>query len=60
MSKTLMETLVDHAGGNLRVLNTMAAEMLLEGARKEMAQLDEKLFLEMFSRHPASHKRKGH
>ena len=56
MSKTLMETLVDHAAGNLRVLNSMAAEMLLEGARKEMAQLDEKLFLEMFSRHPASRK----
>jgi len=60
MSKTLMETLVDHAAGNLRVLNSMAAEMLLEGARKEMAQLDEKLFLEMFSRHPSSRKRKGH
>ena len=60
MTKTLMETLADHAGGNLRVLNTMAAEMLLEGASKEMAQLDEKLFLEMFSRHPGSRKRKGH
>ena len=60
MSKTLMETLVDHAAGNLRVLNTMAAEMLLEGARREMAQLDDKLFLEMFSRHPAPRKRKGH
>jgi len=56
MSKTLMETLVDHAAGNLRVLNTMAAEMLLEGARKEMRQLDEKLFLEMFSRHPRPRK----
>ena len=60
ISKALMEILVDHAAGNLRVLNTMAAEMLLEGARKEMAQLDEKLFLEMFSRHPESRKRKGH
>jgi type II secretory pathway predicted ATPase ExeA len=60
MTNTLMETIVDHAGGNLRVLNSMAAEMLLEGARKEIAQLDEKLFLEMFSRHPAPRKRKGH
>ena len=60
MTKTLMETLVDHAGGNLRVLNTMADEMLLEGARREMPQLDEKLFLEMFSRHPAPRKTKGH
>ena len=55
MNRTLMETLADHAAGNLRVLNIMAAEMLFEGARKEMVQLDEKLFLEMYSR-----KRKGH
>lgn len=60
MSKTLMETLVDHAAGNLRVLNTMADEMLLEGASREMPQLDEKLFLEMFSRHPGPRKPKGH
>jgi type II secretory pathway predicted ATPase ExeA len=60
MNKTLMETLVDHAAGNLRVLNTMAVEMLLEGAGKEMVQLDEKLFLEMYSRQPDSRKRKGH
>ena len=60
MSKTLMETLSEHAAGNLRVLNAMAAEMLLEGSRREMPQLDEKLFLEMFSRHPGSRKPKGH
>jgi general secretion pathway protein A len=58
MSKTLMETLSDHAAGNLRVLNSMAAEMLLEGASKEMTQLDEKLFLEIFSRHPGPGKGK--
>lgn len=60
MTKTLMETLVEHAAGNLRVLNTMAAELLTEGARKEIVQLDEKLFLEMFSRHPGSRQRTGH
>ena len=60
MSKTLMETLSEHAAGNLRVLNTMADEMLLEGASREMPQLDEKLFLEMFSRHPSPRKPKGH
>ena len=52
MTETLMQTLVEHAAGNLRVLSTKAAELLTEGARKEEAQLDEKLFLEMFSRHP--------
>ena len=60
MSKTLMETLSEHAAGNLRVLNSMAAEMLLEGSRRDMPQLDEKLFLEMFSRHPSPRKPKGH
>ena len=60
MSKTLMETLSEHAAGNFRVLNAMAAEMLLEGSRREMPQLDEKLFLEMFSRHPGPRKSKGH
>jgi type II secretory pathway predicted ATPase ExeA len=58
MSKTLMETLSDHAAGNLRVLNSMAAEMLLEGSKREMPQLDEKLFLDMFSRHPGPGKGK--
>ena len=60
MSQTLRKTLSEHAAGNLRVLNTMAAEMLLEGSKTDMPQLDEKLFLEMFSRHPGSRKRKGH
>jgi general secretion pathway protein A len=54
MTQSLMQTLAQHAAGNLRVLNTMAAELLSEGARKEIAQLDEKLFLQLFSRKPAS------
>lgn len=58
ISSGLMETLVDHAAGNLRVLNNMAAELLARGAQAEAAQLDEKLFLEVFSRQPSSRKRK--
>jgi general secretion pathway protein A len=57
MSQTLVETLVDHASGNLRLLNTMAADLLDAGAQKELAQLDEKLYLEIFSRNPAT---RGH
>ncbi len=53
MSSGLKETIVDHAAGNLRLLNNMAAELLARGAQKEIAQLDEKLFLEVFSRQPA-------
>lgn len=54
MTTTLMKTLVDHSGGNQRLLNNMAAELLSEGLRKEVAQLDDKLFLEVFSRKPSS------
>lgn len=50
MSQPLKETLVGHAAGNIRLLNNMAAELLAEGARKNVTQLDEKLFLEVFSR----------
>ncbi len=57
MTKELMATLVDHAAGNLRLLNTMAAELLDVGAQKELTKLDEKLFLEVFSRQPTTRKR---
>lgn len=59
MTQGLMETLVDHASGNLRLLNNMAAELLTEGAQKELTQLNEKLFLEIFSRHHPSRKRRN-
>ena len=57
MTQTLMETLVDHAAGNLRLLNNMAAELLAVGAEKQVKQLDEKLFLEVFSRQPSRNRR---
>ncbi len=50
MTNGLKETLVDHAAGNIRVLNNIAEELLLAGAQRELKQLDEKLFLELFSR----------
>jgi general secretion pathway protein A len=53
MSKILKETLVDHSGGNLRVLTTIASELLEKAVEKELAQLDEKLYLEIFSRPPS-------
>ncbi|MEE9401990.1 MAG: ATP-binding protein [Desulfobacteria bacterium] len=52
MNRVLKETLVEHASGNIRVLNNMGAELLALGARKKTKQLDEKLFLEAFSRPP--------
>lgn len=56
MAQTLKETLADHAGGNLRILNSLAADLLSTGAQRQLAQLDEKLFLEIFSRQ--AHNRK--
>lgn len=58
MSTALKETLVDHSAGNLRILNNMAAELLATGARNEVSQLDEKLFLQLFSRQPPARKQK--
>ncbi|MCC6294014.1 MAG: AAA family ATPase [Bryobacterales bacterium] len=49
MSSQLRQTLCDHAAGNYRVLTTMAAELLAVAAQRELAKLDEKLYLEVFS-----------
>jgi type II secretory pathway predicted ATPase ExeA len=58
MTESLMETLVDHAAGNLRLLTNMAEELLEKAAEKGIAQLDEKLFLEVFSRTPSQRRSK--
>jgi general secretion pathway protein A len=49
MTPPLMTTLCEHAVGNLRVLTTMAAELLAAAAQREATQLDEKLYLEVFA-----------
>jgi type II secretory pathway predicted ATPase ExeA len=51
----LLETLVDHAGGNHRTLMAHAHELLLAGAEREVTQLDEQLFFDLFT--PASPER---
>lgn len=48
MTAQLMDTLVDHAAGNYRVLMTMCADLLAHGLAREAAQLDEKLYLEVY------------
>ncbi|MCU0293931.1 MAG: ATP-binding protein [Thermoanaerobaculaceae bacterium] len=48
MTAGLMQTLCEHALGNYRVLANMGADLLAAGARAEVSQLDEKLFLEVF------------
>jgi type II secretory pathway predicted ATPase ExeA len=49
MTPELMRTLCDHAMGNYRALTTMAAELLAAAAQRELTQLDEKLYLEVFA-----------
>ncbi len=49
MSKELIGTLCEHALGNYRVLMTLCAELLAAAAQKELPQIDEKLYFEVFS-----------
>ena len=49
MTPGLRHTLCDHAAGNYRLLTTMAAELLAAAAQRELPQLDEKLYLEVFA-----------
>ncbi len=53
----LLDTLVDHAGGNHRTLMAHAHELLLAGAEREVTQLDEKLFFDLFAPGPAERPR---
>jgi type II secretory pathway predicted ATPase ExeA len=49
MTEELLHTLADHAMGNYRALINMAAELLAVAAHRELTQLDEKLYLEVFA-----------
>jgi type II secretory pathway predicted ATPase ExeA len=48
MTAELMDTLVDHSAGNYRLLMTMGADLLAHGVVNDLAQLDEKCYLEVF------------
>jgi general secretion pathway protein A len=48
MTAQLMETLVDHSAGNIRSLMIMGGELLAYGMAQELAQLDEKAYLEVY------------
>lgn len=49
MTDGLKETVVDHAGGNLRVLTNMITDLLEEAMNRDLGQLDEKLYIELFA-----------
>ena len=48
MSCPLQDTLCDHAAGNYRSLMSMADELLATAVQKELGQLDEKLYFDVF------------
>lgn len=48
MTGELIATLSEHALGNYRVLTGLSAELLAAAAQKELPQLDEKLYFEVF------------
>ena len=49
MTPELTAALCDHALGNYRVLTAMAGELLATAAQRELTQLDERLFLELYA-----------
>jgi type II secretory pathway predicted ATPase ExeA len=57
MTPELMTTLAEHAAGNLRVLSIMAGDLLALAARKELRQLDQKLYLEAYAQQPRAKSR---
>lgn len=56
MTAELMTMLVEHSTGNYRTLMTMAGELLAVGAQREVKQIDEKLYFEIFAVPPPAEK----
>ena len=52
MNPSLLQTLCEHAAGNLRLLMNMANDLLAAALHQEREQIDEKLFFEVFSLDP--------
>ncbi len=49
MTKPVIESLAEHAGGNYRTLMNLANDLLTAAIRKDVAQVDEKLYFETFA-----------
>jgi len=52
MTSGLLQTLCEHAAGNYRLLMNMANDLLTTALHKELDQLDEKLFFDVFALDP--------
>ncbi|MBF0546882.1 MAG: hypothetical protein HQM08_20750 [Candidatus Riflebacteria bacterium] len=49
MTKPVIESLADHAGGNYRTLTNLANELLKAAIRKDIARIDEQLYFDTFA-----------
>ena len=49
MTKQVIDSLAEHAGGNFRTLTNLANELLNAAIKKDVAKVDEKLFLDTFA-----------
>jgi general secretion pathway protein A len=49
MTEGLKSTLCDHAAGNYRALTTMAAQLLMAAAERNLDHLDDKLYFDVFT-----------
>lgn len=54
LTPEVVSALAEHAVGNLRVLMTMAGELLDAAVQRKAARLDEKLYFEVFAPPPAA------
>lgn len=52
LSASLIQTLCEHAAGNLRLLMNMANDLLVAASQQEREAIDEKLYFEVFSLDP--------
>jgi type II secretory pathway predicted ATPase ExeA len=57
LSASLIQTLCEHATGNLRLLMNMANDLLVAASQQEREVLDEKLYFEVFSLDPKPNKK---
>jgi type II secretory pathway predicted ATPase ExeA len=57
LTTALIQTLCEHAAGNLRLLMNMAHDLLVAASQQEREQIDEKLYFELFTLHPKTLKK---
>jgi general secretion pathway protein A len=59
MNEVLKSTICDHAAGNYRTMTTIAANLLTVAVERNLCQLDEKLYFEVFAPESRKPRRAG-